>query len=109
MLKKIFFILSISLVALVVIASIKTYVFSLKQLPTEGKKNIIILFLVLLLSFNLSSACGQNSDNDYMVDINKSGSYDSIERVNTYKLRLDSLVGKRGEDCFKVQIGRAHV
>jgi len=36
MLKKTFFILSISLVALLVIVSIKTYVFSEKQLPTEG-------------------------------------------------------------------------
>jgi hypothetical protein len=66
-------------------------------------KNIIILFLVFLLSFNLSSTCGQRSDNDYRVDINKGGSYNSIERENTYKLRLDSLVGKRGKNCFIVR------
>jgi hypothetical protein len=65
-------------------------------------KNIIILFLVLLLSFNLSSTFGQRSDSDYRVDINKSGSYDTIERETPYKLRLDSLVGKRGENSFTV-------
>lgn len=63
-------------------------------------KNKITLSLVLLLSLSLSTTFGQNSDNDNKIDVNSSESYDSIERKNTFDLRLDSLVGKRGENRF---------
>ena len=63
-------------------------------------KNKITQSLVLLLSLSLSSTFGQSSDNDDKIDVNSSGNYDSIERKNTFDLRLDSLVGKRGENEF---------
>ena len=67
---------------------------------TTLMKNKITLSLVLLLSLSLSPTFGQIFDNDDKTDVNSSASYDSIERKKTFELRLDSLVGKRGENGF---------
>lgn len=63
-------------------------------------RNKITQLFVLLLCFHLSSTFGQSPHNDDNIDFNRRGSNDSIERKNTFHLRLDSVVGKRGENEF---------
>ena len=63
-------------------------------------KNKITQCLVLLLSLSLNPTFGQSSDKDDKIHDNSSESYDSIERNNTFDLRLDSLIGRNGENRF---------
>lgn len=61
-------------------------------------KNKITHCLVLLLSLSLSPTFGQSSDKDDKIHDNSIESYGSIERNNTFDLRLDSLIGRNGEN-----------
>lgn len=64
-------------------------------------KSKIKLSLVLSICLSLSFAFGQSTTNNHKINVNHSSNYHSIENKKTFKLQLDSLIGKKGEERFK--------
>ena len=60
----------------------------------------IKLSLVISIYLSLSFVFGQRTTNDHKINVNQSSNLHSIENKNTFKLQLDSLIGRDGENRF---------